>query len=113
MVDGRRQPGPEGGAAPAGGAVDGAGWAAGPGLASTRLGEPERGEALDRPVDELSVHGPDVAERCARVELGRDVVAVAGVVDEDPEDHPLVERQRRPAFHRCEVATARRSRADC
>ena len=69
----------------------------------------ERLESLERPVDELAGEAPHLTDRRTGPQLGRDVVAVPGPLDEQAEHRPLVERERRPAFHRLRLPRPRAS----
>ena len=95
-------------------AVDGAGRSGVAGFGAAGFGEAERFEPLEGAVDELAGEPPDVADRGAGLQLGGDVVAVAGLVDEHAEDGPLVERQRGSAFHASRLPRSPSARAvDC
>jgi hypothetical protein len=113
VFDGRDEPVAKVRAAAGGGAVDGAGRTGGAGLGAAGFDQAEGLEAFEGAVDELAGQVPDVADGGTGSERARDVVAVAGFLDEHAEDGPLVEREAGTAFHAPEVATTARLRCDC
>ena len=94
-------------------AVDGAGRTGGAGLGALGFDQAERLQAFEGAVDELAGQVPDVADPGAGAELGGYVVAMAGLLDQDAEDGPLVERERRAAFHTPRLPRPTRDGCDC
>jgi hypothetical protein len=108
VFDGRDEPVAKVRAAAGGGAVHGARRTGAAGLGASGFDQSEGFESFEGAVDELARQVPDVTDGRAGPERSGDVVAVARLLDENPQDGPLIERQGRAPFHAPEVATTAR-----